>query len=188
MTKARKVHYSLALQIDLLLNHGVKGLYGVEEKLYLRKRKGESIQHVVMKLLSYLIYYREDLKIEKAVGQRYKPDLVALDSQGEPEIWIDCGSTSLKKLEAMVRGNGGTKFIIVKAYPGELSRYVAQVSTALREEERLHFLSFGEDLVNQLGEKLTGRHEIVATLSEEGEKIYVSIDGEGLKGTLLFLS
>ena len=48
------------------------------KKIILIKTDNEARQHIVLKLLAFLIYYADNLKIEAEVGWHYKPDLVRL--------------------------------------------------------------------------------------------------------------
>ena len=73
--------------------------------LVLTKRAGESTAHVLMKAIACARYAPEypDLRIETAIGLRYKPDLVALDDTGAPRLWVECGHVDREKLRRLVR-------------------------------------------------------------------------------------
>ena len=88
--------------LDVTLNNLYTQHFGVEHRLFLEKLAGESIQHVVMKLLTWLITYRPGLEIEMPIGEHYKPDLVRRDEAFQVTQWADCGQTSLTKLDAIV--------------------------------------------------------------------------------------
>ena len=108
------------LVLDITLNNLFTGCYGVEERLFLDKLAGESIRHVAMKLLAWLVTYQPGLEIEASVGEHYKPDLVRVDHNGKIRDWVDCGQTSITKLKAVYRRHSDATIVIVKASRGEL--------------------------------------------------------------------
>lgn len=167
----------MQLNLELVLNHGPYGLYGVEARQFLRKRSGESVRHVMMKWLSYMLFYHQDLLIEASASQHFKPDLVRFDATTrQPVQWIDCGQTALQKLDKISQKNRHTMIDIVKTTPQELSAYKLQADTRLKRPERVRYWSFEEELVRRLGEVLHGRHHILATIPEGFEHIYLVID------------
>ncbi len=185
MEDPRQLGVKLKLQIDVVLHHDELGRYDVEQRLFVRKRRGESMQHVVMKLLSYLLFYRDDLEIEAGVGQHYKPDLVSVDERGDPVVWIDCGTTSLKKLESLVSSNPGTEIVIVKQREGELRRYAREAQQRLGQEASVQFVAFGDNLVDRLARMLGGRHRLEATVPEGMGEVYLSVDGREIRGEVV---
>ena len=167
----------MQLNLSLTLNHGPFGRYGVEGRQFLRKRSGESLRHVMMKWLSYMLFYHEDLQIEASASQHFKPDLVRFDPiTGQPVQWIDCGQTALQKLDKISQKNRHTMIDIVKATPQELSAYKLQADARLKRPERVRYWSFEEDLVRRLGEELSGRHRLLATIPEGFGHIYLVVD------------
>lgn len=178
----------LTLEFDILLNHEATGRYGIDERLFMRKRRGESLDHVMMKFLSYLVFHHPDLEIEASADQRYKPDLVRFDARGEPVVWIDCGTTSLRKLDAIARQNRETGFVIVKPTRGPLERYRHEALEDVSGAERICYMAFERGVVSKLCEWVRGRHEIVATVSgPRRSHLFVSVDGRDLETAIVRL-
>ena len=73
-------------------------------RVRLWQRTGESYEHVLMKALGYAMYVEEfpDLEIEKKVGLRYKPDLVAQNASGDFLFWGECGANAIRKTEVVL--------------------------------------------------------------------------------------
>lgn len=73
------------------------------------KKPVESTEHVVMKALIWALYLPQypDLIVEIPVGDKYKPDVVSLDAQGEPVFWGEAGDVSTAR--RYVRSRGGTR-------------------------------------------------------------------------------
>lgn len=168
----------LSLNIDLELNHHPLSLYGVEQRVLLRKGGGESLRHVLMKLMGYLLFYHEDLVIEGSAHQHYKPDLVRLNEMGEPVQWVDCGHTAIRKLNRITQKNYKTYVDIIKATPSELRMYKHEAEKQLRYPERVRYWSFHPDFIASLGQWITGKHHIVASVTEDMESLYLLVDGQ----------
>lgn len=166
----------MTLNLDVVLNHMPQDLWGVETRVFLRKGRGESLDHVVMKLLSYLLFYHEDLRIEASANQHYKPDLLRLGDQLQPVQWVDCGQTSIRKLDVISRRNRDTFIEIVKPTPGALAAYHLQAIPRLARPERVRFWSFHDGLVRQLCELLHGRHTLHATVTSDYQSLHLLID------------
>lgn len=177
----------LKLNISLTLNHEPQNLYGVERRLILVKGRGESMRHVLMKLLGYLVCYHDELRIEMSAQQHYKPDLLRLNERGDPLQWIDCGQTTLRKLDRISQRNHETMIDIIKATPGELKLYKAQADRRLCYPERVRYWSFEPGFVELLGERIHGTHELVATVGGEYRALYLLLDGESLNSPIISL-
>lgn len=70
------------------------------EQVVFVKQKHERIEHVWMKAFLWALYLPSypELSVEVGVGERYKPDVVALNSRGEPTFWGEAGAVSEDKL------------------------------------------------------------------------------------------
>ncbi len=55
-----------------------------------------------------------DLLVEVAIGDRYKPDVVALDPFGQPRFWGEAGQISSQKIRSLARRYRHTHFAIAK--------------------------------------------------------------------------
>jgi len=84
------------------------------QQVVLIKKPLESQEHVVMKALLWALYLPQypGLTIEVAIGDRYKPDVVALDSFGEPLFWAEAGQVGRDKLRSLARRYRQTHFAI----------------------------------------------------------------------------
>lgn len=101
-------------------------------KLVLAKRAGESERHVLLKALVFGLYVGRypDLAVERPVGHRYTPDLVALGSGGRPVFWAECGVTGRDKLAHLIRTFPATHLVVAKQV-ASLAPFEAMVRTVL---------------------------------------------------------
>lgn len=143
---------------------------------------GESTWHVALKLLAYLIYRQRRPLVEYGVGQRYKPDLVVLRDDGRVRLWIDCGETSLRKLERVVTANPVARVVIVKDTLRRLEAYRVPAERAIPDQPRLLYLAFGDGLVEGLADAMRQRNRVRFAIGPAG--LEVGLNGETFAGAL----
>jgi uncharacterized protein YaeQ len=175
----------LRLSIDQVLTNAADATYSVSERVFLLKKRGESIEHVVMKWLSYNTFYHPNLEIERAIGHRYKPDLVRFDSHGRLAEWIDCGSISPEKLNRLSREIYSTDITVVKQTPAELDRYARHVLPDLHSPDNARFISFGQQLVQRIANRLHKKHEASVVITGHRSHLFCELDGTALDGVIV---
>ena len=127
-------------------------------RVRLWKRLGESYEHVLMKALGYAMFVPEfpTLQIERRVGLRYKPDLVAQDLDGRFLFWGECGANSLRKTAWLLKHAGVERLVLFK-----IERNVAQLVEQLREHVaqrqrppgRVTLINFNKDVIASTTER-----------------------------------
>jgi len=168
----------LQLVLDVTLHDAAAGWRGVEERVFLTKRRGESLDHVLMKLCGWLLFYHPELRIELSAEQHYKPDLVRLDERGDPVQWIDCGHTALRKLDRIASKNRKTTIDIIKPVERELRLFKAAADEKIARPERVRYFAFREGFLEELGTRVRGRHQLIATVTGAQESLDLAIDPE----------
>ena len=85
-------------------------------RIRLWQRNGESYEHILMKSLGYAMFAGEfpGLEIERSVGLRYKPDLIAQNERGEFLFWGECGQNTIRKTVWILKHSGVEKFALFK--------------------------------------------------------------------------
>ena len=124
-------------------------------RVRLWQRTGESYEHVLMKALGYAMFVAEfpALEIERRVGLRYKPDLVARGAGREFEapcaFWGECGQTAVRKTAWLLKHAGVARLVLFKIinHPAALAEELrAAVDPRYREPERLVIINFKGDI------------------------------------------
>jgi len=95
---------------------------------------------------TYLPYY-PNLTVEIAVGDRYKPDVVALDQQGMPEFWGEAGQITVEKIHSLLRRYRSTHFAIAKwrSSLNPLTEIVRAGLDGLKRSSPVDLINFQED-------------------------------------------
>ena len=86
------------------------------EKMRLWQNKGESYEHILMKALGFAMFIEKypNLEIEKRVGLRYKPDLIAQNGKRDFEFWGECGQNSISKTAWLLKHTSIKEFALFK--------------------------------------------------------------------------
>lgn len=126
-------------------------------RVRLWQRTGESYEHVLMKALGYAMFVEEfpALEIERRVGLRYKPDLVA---RGGAEFdvpfsfWGECGQTSVRKTHWLLKHAGVARLVLFKIMTNSsalVETLRGSIDTRYRAPERLVIINFNGDIVDR---------------------------------------
>lgn len=104
------------------------------------KKPNEHTHHVLMKALLWALYLPAypALKVEISIGDRYKPDVVALDARdprADPHFWGEAGQVSVDKIHSLLRRYRRTHFAIAK-WATNLDPLRATVTEAQQRQTR----------------------------------------------------
>ena len=117
------------------------------------KKSNEKSSHVLMKGLLWALYLPDypNLSVEIKIGDRYKPDVVALDNDSRPLFWAEAGQVSERKLRSLFKRYPQTHFAIGK-WAQRLDPHIAIVEKALKglkRTGRIDLISFPNDSVER---------------------------------------
>jgi hypothetical protein len=120
-------------------------------KVKLWQRNGESYEHVLMKSLGYAMFADEypTLEIEIKVGLRYKPDLVARNSDGEFLFWGEAGANSMRKTAWLLKHTRLHKLVLFKIGQNVnqlIEQIRAEIPAKYRPNGRLVLINFVADI------------------------------------------
>ena len=87
-----------------------------DRKLVVHKSALERIEHVLMKVFIWHLYLPKypDAIIDHRIGDRYRPDVVALDRDRRPIFWGEAGMVSTGKIGSLLRRFPDTHLVIGK--------------------------------------------------------------------------
>jgi uncharacterized protein (UPF0264 family) len=92
-----------------------------------------------------------DLTVEAAIGDRYKPDVVALDAAGQPRFWGEAGQVGVEKIRSLTRRYRQTHFAIARwdTRLGPLHDIVAAAVADRRRQAPFDLLRFPANSVER---------------------------------------
>ncbi|HNV86477.1 MAG TPA: YaeQ family protein [Candidatus Omnitrophota bacterium] len=155
----------------------------INQKLVLVKAESERREHVVLKMLSYLLFYEPGLQIEAEIGMHYKPDLVVPGDYGVPKLWIDCGDIALRKVRNLSAKLRNTRFVLVKASKSELEKFKRVMEDKVEHYERIEYLSFDKGFVDSIADSLERTNDVTLYEVMEGV-IGVALHGRVFESAL----
>ncbi len=129
------------------------------ERLTVYKKNGESYEHVLMKCLGYAMFrpLYPKLEIEKRIGLRYKPDLIALDDYGKAEFWGECGHVGLRKVVWLAKHSGAKRIALFKfniAARHFIEQLRAEIEPRYRPPLRITLFNFDPIVVEEVTEEI----------------------------------
>lgn len=127
-------------------------------KVRLWQRLGESYEHVLLKALGFAMFVEDypGLEIEKRVGLRYKPDLVARNAAGEFIFWGECGDNSFRKTMWLLKHGQVERLVLFKLAVNDgqfVKQLRAEISPRYRPDERLSLINFTSNIVSLTADK-----------------------------------
>ncbi|MCB1327542.1 MAG: hypothetical protein H7A21_14105 [Spirochaetales bacterium] len=123
------------------------------ERLVLVKRRFEKAEHVWMKALLWALFRPQypHLRVEVSVRERYRPDLVAREENGEIVFWAEAGQVRTKKIIEVALRHRGAHLVIAKwARPAHtLKTDVERRLGGVRRKAPVEFLCFPADAASR---------------------------------------
>jgi uncharacterized protein YaeQ len=114
-----------------------------------------------MKALGYALFRPAypRLEIERAIGLRYKPDLIAVGERGEITFWGECGQVSARKIGWLAKHSGAQRIAFFKlgisAAP-LLAQIRRDVLARYRPDSRIVLINFNQSVVSEIAEEING--------------------------------
>lgn len=125
-------------------------LAGKRKRLW--RRISESYEHILLKALGYTMFVDEfpNLEIEKKVGLRYKPDLVAQSDKNEFIFWGEAGDNSFRKTAWLLKHARVENLVLFKLAINDLQfvrQLRAEIPLRYRENDKLSVINFVPNIV-----------------------------------------
>jgi len=73
-------------------------------KIVVGQKENESVKHVMLKFMAYVLFYRERIQIEPRLPDdsiSFEPDVIQLDYSLRPSLWVECGECGVGKLHKL---------------------------------------------------------------------------------------
>ena len=164
----------MRLTVDLSVNDYDRNLFA-ERKLVFEQREGEGLVHVMLKVLAFALYFDPRLVVEPTFEDEYKPDLLVRADDYRPELWVECGAVSVRKLDKISFRYYTSRFAVVKQQQREIVDLYERCQGEVRRLEAISFVAFDANYCLRLAELLSGRNDVVVVIY--GDTIQVVIGG-----------
>ncbi len=157
----------------------------VYESLALRlaRHPSESEEHLIARLLAYLMEYTDGIEFSEGVSSPEAPAIAVRDLTGVITSWIDIGWPDAARLHKASKSAGRVAVYIHKD-PAQLLRQLEGKN--IHRGDALELYAIDRALVNALAGRLERR--VSFSLSIADRELYLSIGSENLTGRVTRLS
>ncbi|MBI3553087.1 MAG: YaeQ family protein [Elusimicrobia bacterium] len=121
---------------------------GSARKLLLVPGPNETGERLALKLAAYLLFWGFEPKVDASVKTpalsrfEFLPDLIGLDSGGEIVLWVDCQTTTMNKLDKLVKRLPYARLVVLKENARTALRLRADAQANLAKPERVEIIAF----------------------------------------------
>jgi uncharacterized protein YaeQ len=167
---------------DVELAHHDRAVY---ESLALRVacHPSESEQHLIARVLAYLLEFRSGIAFSQGVSEPDQPAIAVRDLTGAITSWIDIGTPDAGRLH---KASKAAKRVVVYTHK-DPRQYLNQIAgETIHRAEALEFYAIDRALVAALVARLERR--IAFSMSVTDGELYVSIGTENLTGAVVRLN
>jgi uncharacterized protein YaeQ len=140
----------------------------VSEKLVISAFDNESGSNIALKLLAYLMFIKRRPRIDEDAGWQVVPDLIARDDSGAINLWVDCGSVSVKKADIIsTKGRDRVEFFVFRKTQRDMDVFYKQIQDKVKSLQNLRCVSFDDGFVDAIGDSLDRTNNLEAYLTDE---------------------
>lgn len=119
-------------------------------RIVLVPRPEEKPDHLALKLAAVAMFLKDDPIVDMSAdhpalqGLDLRPDVGILSDAGGVRIWIECGETSLNKLDKAARRFTDARIVVLKATLPQARRFRAALVEEVRQAERIEVWAWPE--------------------------------------------
>jgi hypothetical protein len=123
----------------------------------------ETEAHVVLKLLAYLLFFRARLQVAAHLHDDsipFVPDLVQLDYELRPALWVECGECSVEKLDRLAVKAPEAELWVMKRSWSEVEPLTRAMARAELRRRRYRLLGLDEAMFDEVCGRLRSRNRV----------------------------
>ena len=141
------------------------------DKVIIGQQDTETVTHVLLKFLAYVIFFRERLQLETNLHQEsipFVPDLVQLDYELRPKLWVECGECSVNKLNKLAVKVPEAEIWVIKRSPEAVAHLLKAMAREDLRRNRYRLIALEPEMFD----------EMIALLKPRNEMLWVAGDWE----------
>lgn len=132
-------------------------------KLLIVQQIADTEVHILLKLLGYLLFFRERLQMSVNLHMdtiQYVPDLVELNYEMRPVFWAECGDCSIKKLDKLaVKAPEATVWVLRESFE-EVDNVLRQMKKNDLRQGRYRVVGFPAEMIREMAGLLDARNHV----------------------------
>jgi uncharacterized protein YaeQ len=123
---------------------------GENRKLLICQGPNELPEHLSLKLAAYLMFWKHDPLLDASAKNPalaqfdFMPDVLCLDDAGDIKLWVECGSTTMNKLNKLTKRVPVSRgrIVVLKTQEREARRLRDDVNSQLDKPQRIEILAW----------------------------------------------
>jgi uncharacterized protein YaeQ len=157
----------------------------VYESLALRvaRHPSESEEHLVARLLAYLLEFAEGIEFSRGVSDPNAPAIAVRDLTGAIKVWIDIGAPDAARLH---KASKAADRVVVYTHKDPTQFLKQLAGEKIHHAQTLELYAIDRALVSALVERLDRR--VAFSLSITDHELYLSIGADNLTGRVVRLN
>ena len=174
---------STRMDFRVELSHVDRGCQA-SERVIVARHPSESMDHVVLRVLAYCIFYEEGLAFGPGLSTPEAADLWTHDATGRLTTWIECGTATAERLRKSLSQHAGarTHVVLDDARAAEALRAELAEARWPRACPPPTLWVIDAELVRALAAPDERRQKWAVTIV--GDHFYVDVDGRTLNGAV----
>lgn len=147
------------LRCDLHVN-------GAARKLVLISGINERADHLALKLAAYLLFWDKQPVVAPSsshpalLDQEFVPDLMALDMTGALELWIECGATTMNKLDKVARRFSQARIVVLTPTERQARQLREDLNAKIERAPRIEIMAWKDQQFNEFARALLEKTEV----------------------------
>ena len=132
-------------------------------KIIIGLQEPETPAHVVLKLMAFVLFHRERLQMAVNLHMDsipFVPDLVELDYELRPRLWIECGECGVNKLNKLAVKVPDSEIWVVKRSLAEAELLLAAMAKHELRRDRYQLLALDHEMFDEVCGMLRSRNEL----------------------------
>jgi len=132
-------------------------------KIIIGQRETETTTHVLLKLIGYVLFFREGIQVEPRMHDDnipFEPDLLALDYTLRPTLWVECGECSVSKLDRLAVKVPEAEIWVVKRSRADAEHLRLAMAKADLRTNRYGLVALDPAMMEELTGLLTQRNQL----------------------------
>ncbi len=122
-------------------------------KIIVGQKENESVKHVMLKFMAYVLFHRERLQIEPRLPDDtipFEPDVVQLDYTLRPALWIECGECSVSKLHKLAVKAPESELWVIKRSPEDVEHLLRAMEKEELRRDRYGLIGLDPEMFDEM--------------------------------------
>lgn len=138
-------------------------------KIVIGQRETETVAHVLLKLFGYVLFYDSHLQIEPRLDHDvipYQPDLLRVDYELRPVLWVECGECGLEKLDRLAVKVPEAAIWVMKRSASAAEQLVQRMTRAGLRRDRYQVIGLDQAMFDEVEGLVQSRNAVVWVAGE----------------------